>query len=195
MLYKFSVVEQGFTLIELLIAMAISGIVIGAAFSFLIGQRQYLNVQEQVTDMIQNARAAMDMITSEVTMAGYDPSGAKTFSGIPYDSAKLKINADLNSSGFIDGSNESITYAYKATEKRITRDTGGGGQPFAENIQAFTFQYLDVNGNPTTVTANIRQMRITLTVRASKLDPQYAENGGYRTYTLTSLVTPRNLAF
>jgi type IV pilus assembly protein PilW len=194
MLRKFYTNEQGFTVIELLIAMAISGVIVTAIFSFLIVQRKYFNVQEQITDMIQNARAAMDMITREVTMAGYNPAGA-AFVGIPYNSSQLLINADLNGNGVITDPNEKITYAYDASKRRIVRNTGGGNQPFAENVQAFNFQYLDANGTPTAVTANIRQVRITLTVRTSKPDPQYSANGGYRTYTLTSLVTPRNLAF
>jgi len=195
MIGKYCAKEQGFTLIELLIATAISGIVIGAIFSFLIVQRKYLNQQEQVTEMIQNARAAMDMITSELTMAGYNPKGA-TFDGIPYDTSQLRINADLKGDGDLDDSNEIIAYAYDAEKKAVTRRTGNGTpQPLVENALAFNFEYLDANGNPTTQTADIRQVRITLTVRTSKPDPQYGENGGYRTYTLSSLVTPRNLAF
>jgi type IV pilus assembly protein PilW len=195
MIGKYCAKEHGFTLIELLIATAISGIVIGAIFSFLIVQRKYFNLQEQVTEMTQNARAAMDMITSELTMAGYNPMRA-TFVGIPYDTSQLRINADLKGDGDLDDSNEIIVYAYNAAEKRVTRKTGNGSpQPLAENVLAFNFEYLDANGKTTTETADIRQVRITLTVRTSKPDPQYGENGGYRTYTLTSLVTPRNLAF
>ncbi|PJA48992.1 MAG: hypothetical protein CO171_06110, partial [Syntrophobacterales bacterium CG_4_9_14_3_um_filter_49_8] len=80
----------------------------------------------------------------------------------------------------------------------IRRDTGGGRQEFALNIQTFTFNYLDSDGNPTTTTANIRQMRITITARTAKPDPDYTDptyGDHYRRYTLTSLVTPRNLAY
>lgn len=187
--------EQGFTLIELLIVTAISSIVIGAIFSFLIVQRKYFNLQGQITEMTQNARAAMDMITSELTMAGYNPMGA-AFVGIPYDTSQLRINADLKGNGNLDDSNEIIVYAYNASENRVTRKTGNGSpQPLVENVQRFDFEYLDANGKTTNMTADIRQVRITLTVRTSKPDPEYGKNGGYRTYTLTSLVTPRNLAF
>ncbi|HXH10518.1 MAG TPA: prepilin-type N-terminal cleavage/methylation domain-containing protein [Alphaproteobacteria bacterium] len=195
MIEKFSAKDQGFTLIELLMATAISSIVIGAIFSFLIVQRKYFNLQEQVAEMTQNARAAMDIITSELTMAGYNPKGA-VFVGLSYDTSQLRINADLNGDGDPDDSNEKIVYAYNAEKKQVTRTTGNGSpQPLIENVLAFNFEYLDANGNPTILTADIRQVRITLTVRTSKPDSQYGKNGGYRTYTLTSLVTPRNLAF
>jgi hypothetical protein len=42
---------------------------------------------------------------------------------------------------------------------------------------------------------DIRQIKITITARTAKPDPDYTANGGYRTYTLTSYLTPRNLAF
>jgi type IV pilus assembly protein PilW len=186
--------EGGFTLIELLIAIAISGIVIGSLFSFIIVQRKYFNLQGQITEMVQGARAAVDMMSNDIMVAGYHPTGA-TFVGIPYNTAQLEIRADLNGNGVTTDSNEDIIYSYDSTNRRIVRNTGGGNQPFAENVQAFTFAYLDALGNPTAVSANIRQIRITITVRTSKPDPQYSTNGGYRTYTLTSRVTARNLAY
>jgi hypothetical protein len=64
-----------------------------------------------------------------------------------------------------------------------------------EDIDVFTFQYLDESGTATTTSANIRQIQITITSRTAKSDPNYTSNGGYRTFTLTSLITPRNLAY
>ncbi|MBU2520759.1 MAG: hypothetical protein KKD50_00860, partial [Proteobacteria bacterium] len=76
----------------------------------------------------------------------------------------------------------------------IRRDTGGGRQEFALNIQTFTFSYLDSSGNATTTTSDIRQIEITITARTAEPDGNYTLNSGYRTYTLTSYITPRNLA-
>lgn len=63
--------EAGFTLVELLIATAISGVMLGAMISFFLVQRQYLGAQEQVTEMLQNARAAMDAMVDDIRLAGY----------------------------------------------------------------------------------------------------------------------------
>jgi type IV pilus assembly protein PilW len=186
--------NEGFTVIELLISIAIFGVVIGSIFSFSIGHRKYLAVQEQISGMTQNTRAAMDMISGEISVAGYSPKGT-VFTGIPYSDSQLQIYADLNGNGVLTDENENIIYSYDSSNKRIVRNTGGGNQPLAENVQSFSFDYLDDQGNTTTVTTKIRQIRITMTVRTSKPDPQYATNSGYRTYTLASLVTPRNLAF
>jgi type IV pilus assembly protein PilW len=194
MIYSNQNRDAGFTIIELLISMAIIGIMIGSLFSFSIAQRKYFSLQEQISGMTQNTRAAMDMIMGELAMAGYSPSGA-AFSGIPYSTSQLQIYADLNGDGTVTDPNENIVYTHDASSKRILRDTGGGNQPLAENIQGFIFQYLDDQGNSTSVTTKIRQIRLTITGRTGKPDPLYTSNSGYRTYTLTSLVTPRNLAY
>jgi prepilin-type N-terminal cleavage/methylation domain-containing protein len=194
MVSPFDSQNDGFTLVELLISIAIFSMVIGFIFSFFIAQRKYLSVQEQISGMIQNARAAMDMISGELTTAGYNPSGA-VFSGVPYSNSQLQIYADINGNGVLTDPNENIIYSYDANNKRIVRNTGSGNQPLIDNVQSFTFDYFDAQGNSTTVTTNIRQIRISISVRAAKPDPQYTTNSGYRTYTLTSLITPRNLAY
>ena len=185
--------ENGFTLVELLIAITIGLIVLGVLVSTFIIQRKTYDVQEQLTEMVQNARAAMDIITREALMAGFNPSGA-AFNGIPYSAGQLQISADLNGNGVTTDTNENIVYTFDGANLEIDRDTGGGAQTLAKNIQAFSFSYLDGGGNPTIITANVRQIQIAITARTAKLDSEYDANGGYRTYTLTSLITPKNLS-
>jgi type IV pilus assembly protein PilW len=202
MYYSIENKESGFTLIELLIAMTIGLIILTALSSTFLMQRKIYDVQEQVAEMVQTARAAMDMMSREIRMAGYaptggtmqrsDPIGAK-FVGISYDANKLQIYADLNGDEDTDDSNEGITYTYDAANLQIDRNTGGGDQPFAENIDDFKVLYQDADGNTTSTTANIRQIEITITARTARPDRDYSANSGYRTYTLTSFITPRNL--
>jgi len=196
--------ESGFTLVELLIAMTIGLIILTALSSTFLIQRDAYDDQEQIAEMVQNARAVMDMMTREIRLAGYDPTGTMQrsnptnadFVGIPYNANKLEIFADLNGDADTDDTNEYIKYTMDSDYPfEIRRDTGGGRQEFALNIQSFPFVYFDSNGNSTTTTANIRQVRITITARTSKPDRNYTPNSGYRTYTLASYITPRNLAF
>ena len=188
--------NSGFTLVEFLIAMALALLIIGSLSSAFLSQRKTFDAQEQVTEMIQGARAVMDMISREVKMAGYDPTGAGIV-GIPiFTATQLRIVADLNGDGDTSDSHEIITYTDDSTNnKQIDRATGSGGtaQPFAENIQSCAFQYDDTDGNTAAAAADIRRIKITITSRTSKLDPNYGPNGGYRTYTLSSYVTPPNL--
>jgi len=199
MLYWAENKEQGFTLAELLVAMLISGVVFGAISGTFIIQSRFYDVQEQVIEMMQSTRAAMNMISREVRMAGYDPTNVNIV-GIP-NAAELRILADLNEDGETDGTitnddaNEEIIYSYDSVNHQIDRDTDGTDRTFAENVETFSFVYLDTNGAVTATPADIRQVQITITTKTSGPDPDYSDNGGYRTYTLTSLITPRNLAF
>ena len=191
---------KGFTLIEILIGLAVGGLVMSAVMGVFIIQNKSYDLQEQMTRMVQTARAAMDMMAREVRMAGYDPADTG-FEGITYNAAVLQLKADLGGDnagdppdGDTDDANECIAYRHDPINLQIDRNTGGGNQPFAENIETFSFAYLDKNGHSTTVSDDIRQLRLTITARTAKADPNYPVNGGYRTYTLCSSVTPPNLA-
>ena len=192
--------EQGFTIVELVVGLAISLILMGIAVKiFLVQQRAY-NVQGQLSEMQQNIRAATDMIVRETKMAGYNPTGA-SFNGITYDTSQLRILADLDGDGAATGTTEDITYKYFNTVDyplQIKRKSGSGNfQPLSENIQVFTFDYLDATGSSTTDDALIRQIQIIITGRTAKTDPdrKRVDGVGYRYGTLTTFVTPENLDF
>ena len=138
-------------------------------------------------------------------MAGYDPEGTGIV-GMPYSSTQLQILMDINDdadTGVGDGdtndSNENIIYTYDSIDKKIYRKTGGGDQLFSENIDLFLFKYWKGDGitevTSATDEADIRQIELTITARTSEPDPNYEQNSGYRTYTLISYITPRNLDF
>ena len=113
--------------------------------------------------------------------------------GITYDPGRLIIKADLNGNGLIADANESIMFVYDAKTHTLRRNTGGGNQPFGENIESFLVEYFDQEGNPTVDSTSIQQVKITVTARTEKPDPKFSKNGGYRTVTLQSKLTPRNL--
>jgi prepilin-type N-terminal cleavage/methylation domain-containing protein len=61
---------SGFTLVELLVVMAIFGIVIGAVYSLYITHQKTSYIQEDLVDLQQNLRIAMDSITRDMRLAG-----------------------------------------------------------------------------------------------------------------------------
>jgi prepilin-type N-terminal cleavage/methylation domain-containing protein len=63
--------NEGVTLIELLVAMAISAILIAAIYRTFISQQKTYTVQEQVVDMQQNVRVAINRMMREIRMAGF----------------------------------------------------------------------------------------------------------------------------
>lgn len=195
---------SGFTLIELLIAMVAGLIVIGATYSIFYSQNKQIDKQDKVVEMQQSVRAAIDMMSREVRMAGYNPTNAKVTFGsyqynafhILYNASQLQLRADLNGDGDVNDDNETITYIYDSTNKKITRQKGNDtAENFAENIENFKFSYLSGENPPVSITTaanqyTIRQVRLTITGRTS-----VPVMGQYPTYTLSADVYARNLAF
>ncbi len=64
-------VSKGVTLIELLIAMVISAILIAGIYRTFIHQQKTYATQEQVADMQQNVRVAINRMMREIRMAGF----------------------------------------------------------------------------------------------------------------------------
>ncbi len=63
--------DKGVTLIELMIALVLSSILIAALYRLFISQHRSYTVQEQVVDMQQNVRSAINRMMSEIRMAGF----------------------------------------------------------------------------------------------------------------------------
>ena len=71
--------QRGMTLIELLIALVISGFLGAGVYQTFIGQQHTYEVQDQVVDLQQNARMAINQLVRDVRMAGFGRIDAKTF--------------------------------------------------------------------------------------------------------------------
>lgn len=188
--------NKGFSLVEMMLALVLALFIMATTFKAFTAQREAYHVQEQITQMQQSVRAAMDMMVYDIEMAGYDPNDGG-FLGIILDPNQLHLRADLNGDTNINlyGSDEDILYTYDQPNKMISRTTAAQIQPFAEDIKEFSIEYLDPNGAAATTSADIRQVRITIVGQTEKRDQRYLENGGRRTYKAVGLVTPKNLGF
>lgn len=62
----------GVSVLEALVALILAGIVTTAVFKVYVNQHKNWNTQEQVTDLQQNARAAIDELTRQIRMAGFE---------------------------------------------------------------------------------------------------------------------------
>lgn len=192
--------REGFTLIEMVVALGLSLVTVSAVYTLYVSELRAQLVREDMLEMQQQARVVMDVVSHEILMAGYDPRGANNdvdlsndFLGITFDPGRLMIKADLNGNGLLTDANESIIFVFDVGTHTLRRNTGGGNQPFGENIESFVVEYFDQGGNPAVDSTSIRQVKITVTARTEDPDLKYVPNGGYRTVTLQSRLTPRNL--
>jgi type IV pilus assembly protein PilW len=207
---------SGFSLVELLIAMAVGMVILAAMFGLFTIQNKQLSNQDVITEMQQNARMAVDIVTREVRMAGYNPNPNLTGTPLAYCTGTttttatcvgiknaaantISFTADLNANGSLTAGtanpNENLVFDRYLSSGiyALGRTSNGVKQPVIEHLDLLSFSYLDANGSTTTNLANIREVQITIRTIASKMDPAYPTNGGYRTYTLTSRVAVRNL--
>lgn len=68
--------ERGFSLVEMMVALAITLIVLASVFSMLNRGQRTFSREPEVADLNQNARAGLDRISRDLTMAGYKTPGA-----------------------------------------------------------------------------------------------------------------------
>lgn len=206
---KISRIDGGFTLIELMVAIAMGLVVLASVATTFTSQTRAYSAQEQINQMEQNLRGALDIMAREIKMAGYKPNGGTLTGVVSYSSTGLTIQADIDGNGSVctagtmssvvcNTAYEQIAYAYDSANKKITRQVADGSvTTLAENISAFSMTYYQAQSGATASTAtsatNIRQIAISMTGITAKPDPSYTTNGGYRTVTLSANVTPINL--
>lgn len=190
--------KKGFTLVELLIAMAITGIVAGAIFTAFLSQQKSYLAQEQVAEMQQNLRAAMDIMVRDIRMAGYDPyrnSGAgivtATGNSISFTVVSDNDTIDNDNDTITDETGElnAITYslydAYSDGDTDIGKKTGlGNNAPVAENIDNLEFYYTLEDATQTLTPASpndIRNVQIAILARAEHEDSKFTNTKNYTT--------------
>ena len=91
--------KHGFTLIEVLIAMVVSMIIMGGAYTFFNTQQKQTTIQTNVSDAQQTLSAAMEFMSRDVRMAGYDPQSSGSFGMIDIKSRDIDDNDDASTAG------------------------------------------------------------------------------------------------
>lgn len=195
--------NEGFTLVELLIAMAVGGIVMAAVMTSFLSQHNVYLAQDEVVEMQQNARVAMDMLVRDIQSAGYNPN---SLTGAGITTALITAAGVAPTLTFTRddgaGSLETIEYslfdAYAtstppsndgliddlARQVTTTSGTTAGRQVIAENISQLEFRYLKDDGTPTNDLALIRSIQASMLVQAAHPDTKSPLPS--RTYTTPS---------
>ena len=72
---------KGMTLIELLVALVICGMVVAGIYRVFVAQSKAYTVQDQVVEVQQSVRSAMEILLRDLRMAGFDYDNLQS----PYD--------------------------------------------------------------------------------------------------------------
>lgn len=206
--------ESGFTLIELMVSMAIAIIVMAAFFLSYKAQVAAKISQENVLDRTQEARAGLELLASDIRMAGSNPTGDLSPGAVGFLSAsptQLEVTSDFSGGGDaqdsynepdgkIDQPGEDVRYTLSGTDllrQRVGSDTQG--IPLVRNVDALNFVYLDANNAPTVNLSNIRSVQISMVVRAGQghrgLLHAYKDTTAYKNQQGTQILAPPNDTF
>ena len=183
--------------------MAVAGIVMAGIYSAYYSQQKSFVVQDEVSEMQQNLRAAMFFMAREVRMAGCNPTGGADAKIVQKDDGTIHFTMDLRgkdpddpADGDTSDPNEDITYTLADLDgngiMEIVRDAGAGQQIVAENIDVLDFRYLDENGAITGSAMLVRSIQITIVARTGRGDPGYINNTSYRNLQGTEILAPQN---
>ncbi len=208
--------KAGFTIIELLVTLSISSILIAAAYRTFTSQHKVYQVQNEVMEMQQGVRFAMDILVRDIRMGGFSSTV----------SLSNPITINPLDEGIRSGTDSiAVQYQYNGVERTITyfvdddmdephlirRVEEGGNElsanPLSNNIRDLQLTYgmdLDSDGTvdqwqetPVGSEDKIIAARISVQVRSADPDPDYIHpttGDHYRTRQLQSMVRIRNFA-
>lgn len=180
--------ENGFTLVELLVALVLTAIILVIAVKFFNAQNTAVREQEMIAECQANVRAATELITREIKLAGYHEilESVDSLKWGSNDSTRGILNAsanaiefwcDLNGSGtvseitdveemrrfFLTSDSTLIREVYDRANNRWIRS------PLARNIVGFNLAYRDINnanlGTPGRTAPRNRVSTVEITIR------------------------------
>jgi type IV pilus assembly protein PilW len=199
--------NEGLTLIELLIALAVGAFVMAGLYRTSIGQQKSYTVQDQVVDVQQNVRAAVDRMTREIRMAGYHKDLLAAAGNISGFTSIITPGNNVNHVGKSDDqitviiADKAITYSLQwdtANPQKpvlVSSENGGNPEVLADNVENLQIKYTLGDGTVTdlpVLAESIRMVTINVSARTNIKDPQLSRDG-YLRRGLSSYTIVRNM--
>lgn len=183
--------QSGFTLSELMIAMTISLVLLAGMVMAFSGQSRSYNTQQEITALQEDIRASLNLMSSEIRLAGYNPTKEADAKVVKATGTEFQFTLDItddpgtgDADGDTDDANENIRYALSAANS-LGRDTGGGLQPLAENIENLAFEYLMDDGTWTQAPAladleDVRAVKIAVMGRTARQTSSATDSSDFK---------------
>jgi prepilin-type N-terminal cleavage/methylation domain-containing protein len=150
---------KGITLIELLVAMVICAMVVAGIYRVFIAQSKAYTVQDQVLEVQQSVRSAMEILLRDLRVAGYDDYRVDSTVTItnpivyPVSSSSITVNYEYYDSATAQYQQHTVHYwrdaASSTLMRQLTVDNVARPQEILlENVDAFELTYgLDADGD------------------------------------------------
>jgi prepilin-type N-terminal cleavage/methylation domain-containing protein len=124
---------SGLSLIELLVAMLLSSIVMLGLYNILISQNRTYTVQDEIGEMQQNLRVAMERISRDLQMSGFGKPWWATISGVnlgspPPFSVRITGGNSIEIVGCLDPAAASLNTAVAANSTSLVLRSGEGAK-------------------------------------------------------------------
>lgn len=175
--------QKGFSLPELMVAIAIVGIVLVAMAGVFVRSSRLYTTENVKAALQGEMRAALEIMSREIHMAGLDPLRTGNFDIQDADATRIRFNMDLDGDGVTNpsftGGCEAITLRYSAGVNNAVQIVCGegygatstpqsliGGATANVQVTGLDFDYRDSAGNPTSFIPDMRGVIITLTAEA-----------------------------
>jgi type IV pilus assembly protein PilW len=203
--------KKGITLIELLIGLVISAIVMAGIYRLFISQSKTYTVQDQVVEVQQNIRSAMEILLRDLRLTGFDDDNINSTIMItqpivyPLKDDSITVNYEHYDKTTLKYQKYTVAYWREGASPRLIRqltiDNVAGSQDILlENVDELNFTYgVDANEDGSVdnwvAAANVGSnrviaVRVTLTASPTQVNPDLKM---VSPRTLASAVTLRNL--
>jgi type IV pilus assembly protein PilW len=202
---------KGATLVELLAAMVLCGILVAGIYRVFIAQSKAYQVQDQVVEIQQSARSAMEILLRDLRMAGFDDDNLASSIyigdpiGNPMSDHAIVVNYEEYDRTVPQFQKHTVAYWRDDASSRLIRqltinDLAKPEETLLDNVEELNFVYgVDVNDDGTIenwVSADdvkkskVVAVRVTLTARPARENPNLRV---ISPRTLVSVATLRNV--
>jgi len=205
--------NKGLTLIELLVGLVICAMVVAGIYRLFIAQSRAYTVQDQVVEVQQNIRSAMEVMLRDLRMTGFDDDRTPLVSiaqpSIDPGDDSITVRYELENAPYV------VRYWLAGGATLNRQETRGivpvtTTEPILENVEALNFTYGvdenedgamdDRNANGqlddwvsagTIGSLKVVSVRVSLTARPTQMNPDVQS---VTPRTLVSAITFRNLS-
>ncbi len=203
--------QKGVTLIELLVALVICSFVVSAIYRLFVIQTRAYTVQDEVIEVQQTVRSAMEILLRDLRMTGYDDDSLASTVTIPtpailaLQNNSITVSYEYYDSGAAQYQRHDVAYWTDASSTLFRQRTINGvpetREALLENVNALAFTYgidTDEDGDVDNWVAaggigvsKVIAVRVSLSARSTSVNPDVQRRVSPR--ELTSTIAFRNL--